>query len=54
MKPSSHRNTNNTNDRIRYNLYTSSSNSVKIPASAWKVLAILSRIATMVMYAETM
>src|SRR4030095_7963906 len=30
------------------------SSSVKIPASAWKVLAILSCIATMVMYAETM
>jgi MFS family permease len=27
---------------------------VKIPASAWKVLAVLSSIATMVMYAETM
>jgi MFS family permease len=53
MKLSSHRNTNNTNDN-KYNLYTSSSNSVKIPASAWKVLAILSCIATMVMYAETM
>src|SRR6185437_1534655 len=53
MKPSSHRNTNNTNED-KYNLYSSSSNSVKIPASAWKVLAILSCIATMVMYAETM
>jgi MFS family permease len=31
-----------------------SSPSTKIPASAWKVLAILSCIATMVMYAETM
>jgi MFS family permease len=31
-----------------------SSNRVSIPASAWKVLAILSCIATMVMYAETM
>jgi MFS family permease len=53
MKPSSHRNTDNTNDN-KYNLYTSYPNSVKIPASAWKVLAILSCIATMVMYAETM
>src|SRR6476660_659722 len=53
MKPSPHRNTNNTNDN-KYNLHTSYSNSVKIPASAWKVLAILSCIATMVMYAETM
>ena len=33
---------------------SSSSNSVKIPAYAWKMLAILSCIATMVMYAETM
>jgi MFS family permease len=31
-----------------------SSNSVKIPAYAWKMLAILSCIATMVMYGETM
>ena len=53
MKPSSHRNTNNTDDD-KYNLHTSYSNSVKIPASSWKVLAILSCIATMVMYAETM
>ena len=53
MKPSSHRNTNNTNDN-KYNLRTSYSTSVRIPASAWKVLAILSCIATMVMYAETM
>jgi hypothetical protein len=30
------------------------SSSVKIPASAWKTLAILSCVATMVMYAETM
>ncbi len=29
-------------------------NTAKIPASAWKVLAVLSSIATMVMYAETM
>src|SRR5918996_19010 len=33
---------------------SSSSNSVKIPTYAWKMLAILSCIATMVMYAETM
>ena len=33
---------------------SSQTNPVKIPASAWKVLAILSCIATMVMYAETM
>lgn len=36
------------------NFNSSSSNSVKIPAYAWKMLAILSCIATMVMYAETM
>src|ERR1043166_4720475 len=53
MKPSSHRNTNNTN-HDKYNLYTSYSNSVRIPASAWKLLVMLSCIATMVMYAETM
>jgi MFS family permease len=32
----------------------SSNSSVKIPASAWKILVILSCLATMVMYAETM
>jgi MFS family permease len=51
------RNTSNTNDNSSTsNLHTSSSasNSVSITASAWKVLAILSCIATMVMYAETM
>src|SRR5919197_3458307 len=57
-------NTNTTETRSTSNLHTSpsspsssspsSSNSVSIPASAWKVLAILSCIATMVMYAETM
>src|SRR5213080_4323355 len=52
------RNTSNTkgNDSAS-NLHSSSrssSNSVSVPASAWKVLAILSCIATMVMYAETM
>ena len=31
-----------------------SSSTVKIPTYAWKMLAILSCIATMVMYAETM
>lgn len=31
-----------------------STSSVKIPVSAWKVLAVLSSLATMVMYAETM
>ncbi|MFL6506958.1 MAG: MFS transporter, partial [Nitrososphaeraceae archaeon] len=50
------RNTSKGNDSAS-NLHSSSrssSNSVSVPASAWKVLAILSCIATMVMYAETM
>src|SRR5919197_1548040 len=58
-------NTNTNDTRSTSNLHTSpsspsssspssSSNSVSITASAWKVLAILSCIATMVMYAETM
>ena len=61
MKPSSHKNRNdsNTNYGNNSNFYSNSyassqTNSVKIPTSAWKVLAILSCIATMVMYAETM
>jgi MFS family permease len=57
MDSSDHRNTNNSrnNDLTSNNIYPfSSSNSVKISAHAWKVLAILSCIATMVMYAETM
>jgi MFS family permease len=48
MKPLRYKNTSNTSPS------SSSSNSVTVPASAWKVLAILSCIATMVMYAETM
>jgi MFS family permease len=51
MRLSSHR---NNTDNSNSNLHGSSSSSTKIPASAWKVLAILSCIATMVMYAETM
>ena len=56
MEASPYNNTNNNKDtNSASNLHTStSSNSVKIPGSAWKVLAILSCIATMVMYAETM
>jgi MFS family permease len=61
MKPSSHKNRNdsNTNYGNNSNFYSNSyassqTNSVKIPTFAWKVLAILSCIATMVMYAETM
>jgi len=56
MRPSSRRNANNTGDSksASSNSHGSSSSSTKIPASAWKVLAILSCIATMVMYAETM
>src|SRR5216684_6134984 len=39
----------------QYNKSTSgASTSVKIPSYAWKVLAVLSLVATMVMYAETM
>src|SRR3954471_3651845 len=48
---SSKKNTDNYNPK--HTLHDISS-SVKIPASAWKVLALLSCIATMVMYAETM
>jgi MFS family permease len=43
-----------TDDNIKISNVQPSSNQVSIPASAWKVLAILSCIATMVMYAETM
>src|SRR5919199_6088086 len=43
-----------TDGNIQTSKVQSSSNQVSIPASAWKVLAILSCIATMVMYAETM
>src|SRR2546421_7145564 len=42
-------------DTHHYNKSTSgTSTSVKIPSYAWKVLAVLSLVATMVMYAETM
>ena len=42
-------------DTNQYNKSTSgASTSVKIPSYAWKVLAVLSLVATMVMYAETM
>ena len=44
----------NNNNNPASDIHTSSSDSVKIPAYAWKTLAILSCIATMVMYAETM
>ncbi|HZA07616.1 MAG TPA: MFS transporter [Nitrososphaeraceae archaeon] len=55
MEASPNKNTNNNKDtNSTSNLHASSSNSIKIPSSAWKVLAILSCIATMVMYAETM
>jgi MFS family permease len=43
-----------TDDNIQTSKVRPSSNQVSIPISAWKVLAILSCIATMVMYAETM
>jgi len=48
------KNSGNANNNIQTSNLHSSSNPVSIPASAWKVLAILSCIATMVMYAETM
>lgn len=54
MRPSAHRNNTDNSNSASSNLHGSSSSSTKIPASAWKVLAILSCIATMVMYAETM
>src|SRR5919199_3344269 len=43
-----------TDGNIQTSKVQSSSNQVRIPSYAWKVLAILSCIATMVMYAETM
>jgi MFS family permease len=46
-------NSNQPNKAYSTNIHFSS-NSVKIPTYAWKMLAILSCIATMVMYAETM
>jgi MFS family permease len=53
MNPLRYKNTKNAHsNNSASNVDTSPS--VKIPASAWKVLAILSCIATMVMYAETM
>ncbi|MBV9179652.1 MAG: MFS transporter [Nitrososphaeraceae archaeon] len=59
MEPSSpphkHSENNDSNNPSPSNMYTSlPSNSVKISSYAWKVLAVLSCIATMVMYAETM
>jgi MFS family permease len=50
-------NSSNSSSSLTSDLHTASSSSthsVKIPFYAWKVLAILSCIATMVMYAETM
>jgi MFS family permease len=52
LKPDNNVNSNQPNKITCTN--NSPSNSVKIPAYAWKMLAILSCIATMVMYAETM
>jgi MFS family permease len=48
------KNAGNANDNVWTSNLHSPSNHISIPASAWKVLAILSCIATMVMYAETM
>jgi MFS family permease len=56
MEPSPYKNANN-NDNIDNTVASNrqaQSRSVKIPIYAWKVLAVLSCIATMVMYAETM
>ncbi|HZC48108.1 MAG TPA: MFS transporter [Nitrososphaeraceae archaeon] len=54
MKPlDDNSNSNQPNKASSTNIHFSS-NSAKIPAYAWKMLAILSCIATMVMYAETM
>jgi Major Facilitator Superfamily len=46
----------NEKNNIRNNKLTStaSASPIKIPSYAWKVLAVLSLVATMVMYAETM
>ena len=53
--PHKHSENNDSNNPSPSNMYTSlPSNSVKISSYAWKVLAVLSCIATMVMYAETM
>ena len=54
--PEDNNNINNSNnDNNHHTLQSSTSPSGKmIPASAWKVVAILISIATMVMYAETM
>ena len=56
MEPSPYKNTNNNDndDNTAASNRQTSFNSVKIPVYAWKVLAVLSCIATMVMYAETM
>ena len=57
MEPSPYKNANDNNIDTGNNPAANrqtSSNSVKIPIYAWKVLAVLSCIATMVMYAETM
>ena len=48
------KNDGDTDDNVQTSKVHPSSNQVSVPASAWKVLAILSCIATMVMYAETM
>ena len=49
-QPNQHKSNNNTAGQSP----SSSNYSIKIPASAWKILVILSCLATMVMYAETM
>src|ERR687889_2388947 len=54
LKPDNNVNSNQPNKITYTNNSPSPSLSVKISAYAWKMLAILSCIATMVMYAETM
>jgi len=53
-RTSSSENNGKENGNINHKYNNQLSSSVKIPVSAWKTLAILSCVATMVMYAETM
>jgi MFS family permease len=54
MEPSPYKNANNNDNNASTGASNRQTSSVKIPFSAWKILAVLSCIATMVMYAETM
>src|ERR671925_1465936 len=53
METAKEKNTNH-NHHPKKLSYTASVSPVKVPSYAWKVLAVLSLVATMVMYAETM